>query len=71
MEHSAHAGHTAASGTPSSAAATYNINFQVTVPPIAGAESELSFVVTEQKVGEPLESFELLHDRLMHRLARL
>src|SRR5687768_18013380 len=66
MEHSAHADHAAASETLSSAAATVNINFQVAGAPIAGARCELSFVVTEQKVGEPLESFELLHDRLMH-----
>jgi P-type Cu+ transporter len=58
MEHSAHVSH-------SPAATTYNINFQV-ASPTAGVPSQLSFVVTEQKVGDPIETFELSHDRLMH-----
>jgi hypothetical protein len=32
----------------------------------AGEPVQLSFVVTEQRVGEPLAQFEILHDRLMH-----
>jgi hypothetical protein len=67
MEHSGHGGHSPSGDTGAPpASGPYNINFQVTEAATADAESELSFVVTEQAVGEPLESFELLHDRLMH-----
>ena len=67
MEHAGHAGHSPSGGTDASpTAGSYNINFQVGGSPSEGAESELSFVVTEQAVGEPLEAFELLHDRFMH-----
>jgi hypothetical protein len=48
------------------AGTTYNINLQVDTPPKAGEVTQLSFAVTEQKAGDPLQRFELLHDRLMH-----
>ena len=67
MEHAAHTGHSPSGETDSSpTVGSYNINFQVAGAPMAGAECELSFMVTEQRIGEPLEAFELLHDRLMH-----
>jgi hypothetical protein len=60
MEHSAsHAGQPAI-------ATTYNVNFQATGIPTAGSPCELTFVITEQRVGEPINAFEPLHDRLMH-----
>ena len=59
MEHSAHENHP-------SLMVTYNMNFQMDSSPSAGEPVDLSFVVTEQRVGEPIGSFELLHDRLMH-----
>jgi hypothetical protein len=61
MEHSGpHAGHTAPAGT------TYNITLQTSAPPQAAEPVEISLVVTEQRIGEPLSEFELLHDRLVH-----
>jgi hypothetical protein len=59
MEHAAHAGH-------SPPATTHNVNFQLDRLPVAGAPCELSFVLTERPVGDPLEAFEPLHDRFMH-----
>src|SRR5688572_25863172 len=60
MEHSAsHAGQPAM-------ATTYNVNFQATGTLTAGSSCELTFVITEQRVGEPIGAFQPLHDRLMH-----
>jgi hypothetical protein len=61
MEHSAsHAGHSAPAAT------NYNINLQVEGSLRAGRPVQLEFVVTEQRVGDPLAHFEPLHERLMH-----
>jgi hypothetical protein len=61
MEHaSSHAGHQVTAGI------TYNINLQVGTAPRANEVTQLSLVVTEQKVGDPLLQFEPLHERLMH-----
>jgi hypothetical protein len=58
MEPSAHAG-----AQPEPA---FNVNFQLGGPPVAGVAVGLTFVVTEQRVGEPWTAFERLHDRLQH-----
>jgi hypothetical protein len=58
MEHSGH-------GSP--ADAFYNVNLQADpAMPRAGDQVTLRIVVAEQAVGEPLDDFELLHDRVMH-----
>ena len=65
--------HTTQSSTAAnSAAATpavtnYNVNIQFDpVIPQAGESAKLSLVVTEQKVGEPINQFDIIHDKLMH-----
>jgi len=53
----------------SSAGASYNANMQSNpAVPKAGLPTELSVVVTEQKVGDPLKEFEKEHDVLMHMI---
>ena len=45
----------------------YNINVQFDpATPQAGKPTRLSLVVTEQKVGEPIKQFDIIHDKLMH-----
>jgi hypothetical protein len=45
----------------------YNVNVQFDpATPQAGKPTELSLMVTEQKVGEPLKQFDIIHDKLMH-----
>jgi hypothetical protein len=45
----------------------YNINIQFDpVTPKAGKSTNLSLVVTEQKVGEAIKHFDKIHDKLMH-----
>ncbi|MDQ3718704.1 MAG: hypothetical protein M3311_06085 [Thermoproteota archaeon] len=45
----------------------YNVNVQFNPPtPQAGKPTSLSFVVSEQKVGEPIKQFDIIHDKLMH-----
>jgi hypothetical protein len=45
----------------------YNINSQFDPAiPQAGKPTRLSLVVTEQKVGEPIKQFDIIHDKLMH-----
>jgi hypothetical protein len=45
----------------------YNINVQFDpVIPQAGKPCHLRFIVTEQKVGEPIKQFDIVHDKLMH-----
>jgi hypothetical protein len=47
--------------------ATYNVNVQFDPPtPQAGKPTHLSLVITEQKVGEPINQFDIIHDKLMH-----
>jgi hypothetical protein len=46
---------------------TYNVNVQFDPPtPQAGKPTHLSLVITEQKVGEPINQFDIIHDKLMH-----
>ena len=42
-----------------------NVQFDPTTPK-AGKPTNLSLVVTEQKVGEPIKHFDKIHDKLMH-----
>jgi hypothetical protein len=67
--HSAHAETTTSTGTTSmmSALINYNVNVQFDpVTPQAGKPTDLRLVVTEQKVGEPIKQFDIIHDKLMH-----
>jgi hypothetical protein len=75
-EHEQHHQHSAqAETTTSSTAATsmmpamtnYNVNVQSDpATPQAGKPTNLSLIVTEQKVGEPIKQFDIIHDKLMH-----
>jgi hypothetical protein len=45
----------------------YNVNVQFDpATPQAGIPTNLSLVVTEQKVGEPIKDFDIIHDKMMH-----
>jgi hypothetical protein len=45
----------------------YNVNVQFDpATPQAGKPTNLSLIVTEQKVGEPIKQFDIIHDKLMH-----
>ena len=45
----------------------YNVNVQFDpATPQASKPTSLSLVVTEQKVGEPIRDFDIIHDKLMH-----
>jgi hypothetical protein len=47
--------------------ANYNVNVQFDpATPQAGKSTHLSLVITEQKVGEPINQFDIIHDKLMH-----
>ncbi len=71
--HGSHSAHTeittsstvTTSGIP--APINYNVNVQFDpATPLAGKPTRLSLVVTEQKVGEPIKQFDIIHDKLMH-----
>lgn len=48
-------------------ATTYNVNVQFDPPtPQAGKPTHLSLVITEQKIGEPINQFDIIHDKIMH-----
>jgi hypothetical protein len=45
----------------------YNVNVQFDpATPQAGKPTKLSLMITEQKVGEPIKQFDIIHDKLMH-----
>ena len=45
----------------------YNVNVQFDPPtPQAGKPTKLSLIITEQKVGEPIKQFDVIHDKLLH-----
>src|SRR5918996_2663635 len=47
--------------------ATYNVNVQFDPAiPQASKPTHLNLIVTEQKVGEPIKDFDVIHDKLMH-----
>jgi hypothetical protein len=58
---------TAATSSMIPASINYNVNVQFDpVTPQAGKPTHLSLIVTEQKVGEPIKRFDIIHDKLMH-----
>src|SRR5215204_1420947 len=58
---------TAATSSMMPAMTIYNVNVQFDpATPQAGKPTSLSLVVTEQKVGEPIKDFDIIHDKLMH-----
>jgi hypothetical protein len=45
----------------------YNVNIQLApITPEAGKPTEFVLSVTDQKLGDPIKEFELVHDKLMH-----
>jgi uncharacterized OB-fold protein len=45
----------------------YNVNVQFDPPtPQAGKPTNIRLVVTEQKVGEPIKDFDIIHDKFLH-----
>ena len=65
--HHSHHSETTATYTMFSPSINYNVNIQFDPPvPQAGKPTHLSLVVTEQKVGEPIKQFDIIHDKLMH-----
>ena len=68
-DHNHHSFHskTAAISHMVSPSINYNANIQFDpATPQAGKPTRLSLVVTEQKVGEPIKQFDIIHDKLMH-----
>jgi hypothetical protein len=58
---------TAATSSMTPAMTNYNVNVQFDpATPQASKPTNLSLVVTEQKVGEPIKDFDIIHDKLMH-----
>ncbi len=60
---------TAATTTSSLIPASINYNVNVQFDPLnpqAGKPTHLSLIVTEQKVGEPINQFDIIHDKIMH-----
>jgi hypothetical protein len=67
--HSAHAETTVSTVTTSMmpASINYNVNIQFDPPsPQAGKPTNLNLIITEQKVGETIKDFDIIHDKLMH-----
>ena len=65
----AHAQMTTSTATTSMIPASmiYNVNVQFDPAiPQAGKPTILSLIVTEQKLGEPIKDFDIIHDKLMH-----
>jgi hypothetical protein len=67
-QHHAHQQHSAQPKTTTTTlTATYNVNVQFDpATPQAGRPTNLSLVITEQRVGEPIKQFDIIHDKLMH-----
>jgi hypothetical protein len=67
--HSAHAEATTSTTTTTSmipASINYNVNIQFDpATPQSGKPTNLSLMVTEQKVGEPIKDFDIIHDKLI------
>ncbi len=58
---------TPASSSMIPAMTNYNANVQFDpATPQAGKPTNLSLVVTEQKVGEPIKQFDIIHEKLLH-----
>ncbi|MDQ3873619.1 MAG: hypothetical protein M3258_08440 [Thermoproteota archaeon] len=68
-QHHPHAAHvkTATTTSMTTESINYNVNVQFDpATPKAGKPTNMTFVVTEQKVGEPIRHFDIIHDKLMH-----
>jgi hypothetical protein len=66
-QHHHHQQHSTQPKTTTALTATYNVNVQFDPPtPQAAKLTHLSLIVTEQKVGEPIKQFDIIHDKLMH-----
>lgn len=63
--HSAHAETSTTSVIRASINYNVNVQFYPAIPQ-AGKPTNLSLIVTEQKVGEPIKQFDIIHDKLMH-----
>ena len=50
---------------PASIIYNFNVQFDPAIP-LAGKPTILRLMVTEQKVGEPIKDFDVIHDKLMH-----
>jgi hypothetical protein len=54
-------------GNQVSASGHYNVNIRFDpITPEAGRLTELILSITDQKLGDPIREFELVHDKLMH-----
>jgi hypothetical protein len=66
-QHHDHQQHSTQPKTTTTLTATYNVNVQFDpATPQAGKPTHLTLIVTEQKVGEPINQFDVIHDKLMH-----
>jgi hypothetical protein len=62
-----HHNHHQSSNQTSSSYGHYNVNIRFDpIIPEAGRLTELILFVTDQKLGDPIKEFELVHDKLMH-----
>jgi hypothetical protein len=67
QQHHHHQQHSTQPKTTTTLTANYNVNVQFDPPtPQAAKLTHLSLIVTEQKVGEPIKDFDVIHDKLMH-----
>jgi hypothetical protein len=67
--HNHHSSHSKTGSTSSTISALINYSVNVQFDPAipqAGEPTKLNFVVTEQKIGEPIKDFDVIHDKLMH-----
>jgi len=67
--HSAHVETTRSTAATSMVPASINYNVNVQFDPAtpqAGKPTNMSLIVTEQKVGEPIKQFDVIHDKHMH-----
>ena len=66
-QHHHHQQHSTQPKTTTTLTANYNVNVQFDpLTPQAGKPTHLSLVITEQKVGEPINQFDIIPDKLMH-----
>jgi hypothetical protein len=66
-QHHRHQQHSIQPKTTTTLTATYNVNVQFDpATPQASKPTNLSLAVTEQKVGDPIKDFDIIHDKIMH-----
>src|ERR671933_436964 len=62
-----HHSHHQTSNQTSSSSVHYNVSIRFDpITPIAGRPTQLVLSITNQKLGDPIKKFELVHDKLMH-----